>query len=81
MKDCMSIPEFYRRFPTEKTCATFIERERWGGKPFCPRCGETKVYRVKGAMGFKCSGCRKRFSVRTGSVLLKNSAIAAGQRG
>ncbi len=24
---------------------------------------------MTGAMGFKCSGCRKRFSVRTGTVM------------
>ena len=69
MKDHMSIPEFYQRFPNEETCAAFIEHERWGGEPHCPHCGVTKVYRVKGAMGFKCSGCRKRFSVRTGTVM------------
>ena len=69
MKDHMSIPEFYRRFPTEESCAIFIESERWGGDPHCPHCGVTKVYRVTGAMGFKCSGCRKRFSVRTGTVM------------
>ena len=69
MKDHMSIPEFYKRFPTEEACATFIEHERWHGEPWCPHCGVTKVYRVTGAMGFKCSGCRKRFSVRTGSVM------------
>ena len=69
MKDHMSIPEFYQRFPTEEACAAFIEHERWDGEPHCPHCGVTKVYRVKGAMGFKCSGCRKRFSVRTGTVM------------
>ena len=69
MKDHMSIPEFYQRFPTEESCAIFIESERWGGDPYCPHCGVTKVYRVTGAMGFKCAGCRKRFSVRIGTVM------------
>ena len=69
MKDHMSIPEFYKRFPDEEVCAAFIEAERWGGEVSCPRCGVYKVYRVKGKMGFKCSGCLKRFSVRTGTVM------------
>ena len=69
MKDHMSIPEFYRRFPSEEACSSFIEQERWDGEPHCPRCGTLKVYRVTGVMGFKCSGCRKRFSVRTGTIM------------
>jgi len=69
MKDHMSILEFCQRFPTEEACAEFIERERWDGETHCPRCGVIKVYRVTGAMGFKCSGCRKRFSVRTGTIM------------
>ncbi len=69
MKDHMSIPEFYDRFPTEEACATFIEQERWDNQPHCPRCDVDKVYKVKGAMGYKCGGCRKRFSVRTGTVM------------
>ena len=74
MQDHMSIPEFYKRFPTEEACATFIEAERWGGEPRCPRCGVTKTYRIKGGMGLKCSGCRKPFSVRTGTVMESSRA-------
>ena len=69
MKDHMSIPEFYARFPNEEVCKTFIERERWNDQPTCPHCGVTKVYRLTGAMKFKCSGCRERFSVRTGTIM------------
>lgn len=69
MKDHMSIPEFYQRFPTEEACGEFIAQERWDGQVTCPRCGCHKVYKVAGAMGFKCGGCRKRFSVRTGTVM------------
>lgn len=69
MKDHMSLPEFYKRFPDEEACQEFIIQERWNGKPHCPHCGNTKVYRIVGKMPFKCGGCRKKFSVRTGSVL------------
>ncbi len=69
MNDHMSIPEFYKRFPSEEACAVFIEQERWDGNVACPRCDHEKVYRVKGKMGFKCAGCRKQFSVRTGSIM------------
>ena len=69
MKDHMSISEFYRRFPTEEACAAFIEEQRWGDQVVCPHCGGTHIYRVNDSMGFKCSGCKKHFSVRTGTVM------------
>lgn len=69
MKDYLSIPEFYKKFPNETACAEFIEQERWDGSPVCTHCGHTKVYRVKDTMGYKCAGCRKRFSVRHGTIM------------
>ena len=69
MKDYMSIPEFYKRFPTEIACHDFIVAERWNGKPKCTHCGNDKVYQVAGSMGYKCAGCRKRFSVRHGTIM------------
>lgn len=69
MKDHMSISEFYKRFPSEEACEAFIVQERWDGEPVCTHCGERKTYRVSGQMGFKCASCRKRFSVRSGTVM------------
>ena len=75
MKGYMSIPEFHERFPTEESCADFIERERWGDSPVCPKCGVIKVYRISGKMPFKCGGCKEKFSVRTGTIM-ENSRIS-----
>lgn len=69
MKDHMSIPEFYKRFPTETACHDFIVAERWNGKPKCTHCGQERVYQVAGSMGYKCAVCRKRFSVRHGTIM------------
>ncbi len=69
MKDHMSIPEFYKRFPTENACKDFIVEERWNGKPVCPHCGHDKIYNLSGKMGYKCGNCKERFSVRTGTVM------------
>ena len=69
MSERMTVAKFHKRFDTEAKCAAFIARERWGNKPVCPRCETDRVYRVTGAMGYKCAGCRKRFSVRTGTVM------------
>ena len=62
----MSVLDFSARFPDEKACKEYIEQVRWGGEPACPRCGDMKVYRIKGGMGFKCGGCKRSFSVRSG---------------
>ena len=69
VKTSLSIADFKRRFPTEVACQAFVERERWGDSPICPHCGHAKIYHVSGPMGFKCSSCRKRFSLRTGNAM------------
>lgn len=69
MKNHMSITEFYKRFPNDEACEQFIIAERWDGAPVCPHCKHRKTYRVAGEMGFKCAQCRKRFSVKTGTVM------------
>ena len=69
MSVSQTVADFRKRFGSEAKCAAFIARARWGGKPVCPRCGHGRVYRVAGAMGYKCAGCRKRFSVRTGTAM------------
>ena len=31
----------------EKAAVEFIEKQRWGDKPFCPLCGGFEVYQMK----------------------------------
>lgn len=70
MNGDMRLGDFFKQFPDEATCRAFIEQKRWGGgEPICPRCGDTRTYRIAGAMGFKCSRCKQRFSVRTGTPM------------
>jgi transposase-like protein len=39
------------------------------GNPFCPHCGVTKVYTLaETPVRWKCSGCRKKFSVTSGTI-------------
>jgi len=59
----------------EAKSVTFLERQRWGDTPACPRCGDTDVYQVKGRDGlrnkdyrWRCHGCSEFFTVRTGTV-------------
>jgi transposase-like protein len=59
----------------ETKSATFLEKQRWGDCPACPRCGDIDVYQMKGRDGmrnkdyrWRCRGCSQFFTVRTGTV-------------
>ena len=60
----------------ELEAVTFIEQQRWGKEPACPRCGEMNVYQMKDAktgqrnkdFRWRCRGCKEMFTVRTGTT-------------
>src|SRR5260221_2281695 len=60
---------------SEADAVEFIERERWGNAPACPRCGAVEVYKMMSEDGtrnadsrWRCRGCVKMFTVRTGTI-------------
>lgn len=60
---------------SEALAVAFLEQQRWGDAPACPLCGDVNVYQMKGIDGarnadyrWRCKGCRKMFTVRTGTV-------------
>ena len=60
---------------SESNAVDFLEQHRWGDTPACPRCGDTDVYQMRGKDGtrnkdyrWRCRGCKKMFTVRTGTV-------------
>ncbi|MGB7134399.1 MAG: IS1595 family transposase [Acidobacteriaceae bacterium] len=59
---------------SEDAAVAFLEKQRFGETPFCPRCGETNVYiMIQGDARnkdyrWRCRGCLKMFTVRTGTV-------------
>ncbi|MBS1686260.1 MAG: IS1595 family transposase [Bacteroidetes bacterium] len=50
---------------TEEDCKQQLAFNRWGEKPVCPYCDHDKCYTTKER--YKCSKCRKLFSVRVGT--------------
>jgi transposase-like protein len=60
----------------EKSAVEFMERQRWGDHPACPRCGDLDVYQMKDAKSgerqanfrWRCHGCKDQFTVRIGTV-------------
>ncbi len=55
-------------FKTEQDCRDFLEQMRWHGKPKCPHCRHDKVYKFKDGKLWKCSECRKKFTVKVGTI-------------
>jgi len=60
----------------EKAAVEFMEKQRWGNSPACPRCGDLAVYQMKDSKTgkrqanyrWRCHGCKEQFTVRIGTV-------------
>ncbi len=60
----------------EAVAVEFMEKQRWGDKPYCPRCGSENVYQMKDAETnernrrflWRCRGCKRQYTVRIGTV-------------
>ena len=59
----------------ETKAVAFLEGQRWGDEPYCPRCGDMNVYRMmtdgqrNKDYRWRCKGCKQMYTVRTNSVL------------
>jgi len=63
----------------EKECHRLFAKWRWNGKTACPHCGHSeKIYQFKDGIYYKCSECRKKFTVRVGTVF-EGSNIKLGK--
>src|SRR5437867_3307173 len=60
----------------EAAAVAFLEQQRWGNEPVCPReaCGSTAVYKMVGFGGqrnrdyrWRCRSCKSMYTVRTGT--------------
>lgn len=72
--ETLSTFQFFQRFPNEEAARKHFEAQRWGNQPVCDHCGSVDVVEVKDhkPMPYRCKGCRKHFSVRTGTVLAES---------
>jgi transposase-like protein len=60
----------------ERAAVEFMEKQRWGDAPGCPRCGDMDVYQMKDSTTgerqanyrWRCKGCKQQFTVRIGTV-------------
>jgi len=74
-KDDLPVRELPAACADETAAVEFLEKHRWGEHPACPHCGDIDVYKMTARDGsrekhfrWRCRGCKKQFSVRTGTV-------------
>jgi transposase-like protein len=60
----------------EAAAVAFLEAQRWGDTPNCPRCGDTDVSMMKAKDGsrnarflWRCKGCKQQYAVRVGTIM------------
>lgn len=70
MKEFTSLHDLLKYFHNDQICRDYLVQQRWGGKPVCVHCGNMSdaIYSIEGGKRFKCSVCKKKFSVTVGTV-------------
>ena len=69
----LSLVDLLEMFPDDDTAMRWFVETRWPHGPACPHCGSIRVLSAAAhaTMPYRCreKGCRKRFSVRTGTIM------------
>lgn len=68
LKSFNSMFEMMREIPDEQAATEHFTAIRWKNGAFCPHCQSARVYHFKDGRSHKCGGCRKRFSIRVGTI-------------
>ena len=63
-----SLIDIMKVFNDEQACIDHLTAIRWRDGAFCPHCGSIRVYHFKDRRSHKCGDCRKRFSIRVGTI-------------
>ena len=60
----------------EGKAVEFMEEQRWGETPHCPRCGDVEVKQMTAKDGsrsarylWRCTGCKRQYTVRVGTIM------------
>src|SRR6266550_4127691 len=68
----LSLAQVFRMSDAE--AETMFRNIRWAdtnGTPVCPSCGSVEAYEARrpiGALRFRCKGCKKDFSITSGTL-------------
>ena len=63
--------EITTMFPSDERAEQWFAQTRWPTGPVCPHCQTAPIHSgaAHAAMPYRCRMCRKRVSVKTGTVL------------
>jgi transposase-like protein len=64
----ISAYRFFKTFPNERAAIERIEALRWPHIVTCPFCASGRTTRLQAHPYHKCNDCRRKFTVRTGTV-------------
>lgn len=68
LKSFNSLIQMMEAIPDEQAAVDHFTAIRWKNGAFCPHCGSTRVYHFSNKCSHKCGDCRKRFSIRVGTI-------------
>lgn len=65
----INVYEFLRSIPDKDSARKYLEKLRWGNEIGCPFCNNIKKIQRRKQVGyFRCSSCKKDFTVRTKTI-------------
>jgi transposase-like protein len=64
----MTLSDLIEQFGDEDSCRDYLEHLRWPEGVECPSCGSKSISRISTRKQFDCNSCRKRFSVKVGTI-------------
>jgi len=65
----MTLPQFQRRFRTERACREYLFKLRWPVGFVCPVCGHQQYYHLPKRNLAECKTCGRQTSVTAGTVM------------
>lgn len=68
IKQFDSLDDLVAVFPSEQAAIDCFRGIYWGDGAFCPNCNSEKIYHFSDKKTHKCGDCRKRFSIKVGTV-------------
>lgn len=68
IKQFNSLIELMAAFPTEQAAVDHFRSVRWQNGAYCPHCKSEKIYHFADNRTHKCGDCRKRFSIKVGTI-------------
>lgn len=63
-----TLVDFLSFFKDEAACQKYFEEVRFKDGMYCAHCGHTTIYRFNDGKRFRCSKCKKDFTIKTNTI-------------